>query len=260
MRAFRTLLAATAFALAILPAGAAFADKLQDVLSAGTLRIGVLADSAPWGFKDGSGELTGFDVELAKLMAADMGVTLEIVEVTGPSRIPSLLSDKIDVLVAAAGATPERAQQVMFSQPYVAVQLGVYGKADTPSFEKPDDLAGHSIAVAKGSTLDVWLTDNAKGAQIVRFEDAPSAIAAFRAGQVEMFAENSAIALNVSGADASVALKFAIRQSPAHAAVAQGEQNLLNWLNTDLFTNRMNGKLQALQMKWFKEAAPLPTL
>ena len=42
--------------------------------------------------------------------------------------------------------------------------------------------------------------------------------------------------------------------------MAQGEQNLLNWINTDLFYNRMNGKLQTLQMKWFKEAAPLPTL
>lgn len=260
MRAFKSLVAATALALALLPSTAAFADKLKDVLSSGTLRIGVLADSAPWGFRDGSGTLTGFDVELATLMAADMGVELEIVEVTGASRIPSLLSDKIDILVAAAGATPERAQQVMFSKPYVAVQLGVYGKADSPAIETVDGLSGRSIAVAKGTTLDVWLTDNAKGANIVRFEDAPSAVAAFKAGQTEMFAENSAIALNASGPDGSVALKFPIRQSPAHAAVAQGEQNLLNWIDTDLFYNRLNGKLEGLQKKWFKEAVPLPNM
>ena len=46
-----------------------------------------------------------------------MGVKLELVQVTGASRIPSLLAGKVDVLIAAAGATPERAQQVMFSQP-----------------------------------------------------------------------------------------------------------------------------------------------
>ena len=56
-------------------------------------------------------------------MAADMGVKLELVQVTGASRIPSLLAGKVDVLIAAAGATPERAQQVMFSQPYAAVNL-----------------------------------------------------------------------------------------------------------------------------------------
>lgn len=159
MNFFRTALAAAAIAAVSLTSGSAFADKLQDILNAGKVRIGVLADSAPWGFRDGEGKLTGFDVELAALVAADLGVNLEIVEVTGAARLPSLLSDQIDVLVAAAGATPERAQQVMFTSPYVAVQLGVYGKAGTAAYSSPEELAGKSIAVARGTTLDVWLTD-----------------------------------------------------------------------------------------------------
>ena len=57
-----------------------------------------------------------------------------------------------------------------------------------------------------------------------------------------------------------VELKFLIRQSPAHVGVRQGEQNLLNWINTDIFTNKLNGKLGALQLKWFKEEQTLPTL
>lgn len=259
MNFFRTALAAAAIAAVSLTSGTAFADKLQDILNAGKVRIGVLADSAPWGFRDGEGKLTGFDVELANLVAADLGVDLEIVEVTGAARLPSLLSDQIDVLVAAAGATPERAQQVMFTSPYVAVQLGVYGKAGSPAYSTPAELSGKSIAVARGTTLDVWLTDNVPDANLVRFEDAASALAAFFAGQTEYFAENSAIALNASGS-ADVELKFLIRQSPAHAAVRHGEHNLLQWLNTDLFFNRMNGKLEALQVKWFKEATPLPNM
>ena len=80
--------------------------------------------------------------------------------------------------------------------------------------------------MAKGSTLDIWLTDNAPGARLVRFEDTPSAVAAYLAGQSESFAENSAIALKVADDNPAKApqLKFLIRQSPAHAAVQQGSR------------------------------------
>jgi polar amino acid transport system substrate-binding protein len=235
------------------------ADKLQDVLASGKLRVGVLLDAAPWGFKDAGGNDAGLDVELAKLMAKDLNAKLELVPLTGQSRIPSLLANKVDVLIAAAGATPERAQQVMFSEPYAAVNLGVFGAAEKP-FDNVAALAGKQVAVAKGSTLDTWLTDNAPDVKVVRFEDTPSAIAAYLAGQVDYFAENSAIALKVAGDNPGkrVSLAFLIRMSPAHVAVAQGEQNFLNWINTFLFFHRMNGDLAKLQKTFFKEEQTLP--
>ncbi|MGY4360335.1 ABC-type amino acid transport substrate-binding protein [Bradyrhizobium sp. i1.7.7] len=156
MRPLKSLFAIAATALAVLAAPTlAQADKLQDVLGAGKLRVGLLTDAAPWGFKDDKGEIAGLDADLARLIAADMGVKLELVPVTGAARIPSLLSDKIDILIAGLGATPERAQQVMFSQPYAVVNLGVYGAKAIPAAtgKKPDNLDGRSVAVAKGSTL-----------------------------------------------------------------------------------------------------------
>src|SRR5215210_1810997 len=121
------------------------ADKLEDILSAGTLRVGLLLDAAPWGFKDAKGEAAGLAVDLAKLMASDMGVKLEIVPLTGASRIPSILAVKVYVVVAALGAASERAQQVMFSQPYAAVNLGVFGLKSLPVTKNPADLKGRSI-------------------------------------------------------------------------------------------------------------------
>ncbi|MBR1152049.1 transporter substrate-binding domain-containing protein [Bradyrhizobium sp. JYMT SZCCT0428] len=265
MRRLKSLFAIATTALAVLAApGPASADKLKDVLGAGRLRVGILTDAAPWGFKDDKGEIAGLDADLAKLIAADMGVKLELVPVTGAARIPSLLSDKIDVLIAGLGATPERAQQIMFSQPYAVVNLGVYGPKSIAAAtgKKAENLERHTVAVAKGTTLDVWLTDNAPKVKLVRFEDTPSAIAAYLAGQADSFAENSAIALKVKEQNPTkeVELKFLIRQSPAHIGLRQGEQNLLNWINTALFTNKLNGKLGELQLKWFKEEQSLPTL
>jgi polar amino acid transport system substrate-binding protein len=152
MKKLRNLIAAAAASVLIAVPTLAKADKLQDILSAGSLRVGLLLDAAPWGYKDAKGEAAGLDVDLAKLLASDMGVKLEIVPLTGASRIPSILADKVDVLVAAMGATPERAQQVMFSQPYAAVNLGVFGPKSLPVTKNPADLKGRSIAVAKGST------------------------------------------------------------------------------------------------------------
>ncbi len=255
----RTVFAAMAVSMMSLAPVSALADKFEDILNSGTVRIGVLADAVPWGYRDGEGALTGFDVALAELIGTDLGVDVQLVEVTGAARIPSLLSDQIDILIAAAGATPERAQQVMFTAPYVATDLGVFGPASAASFETAEDIADVSIAVARGTTLDVWLTDNAPQANIVRFEDAASALAAFAAGQTEYFAENSIIAANAQNA-ADLELKFRIRQSPAHIAVKHGEHNLLHWLNTALFFNRLNGNLDALQVEFFGQASEVPNM
>lgn len=257
MTLFKRILAAATIAAAL--SAPALADTLVDVTSSGKLRVGVLLDAAPWGCKDGEGKDTGLDVELARMMAKDLNAELEIVPLTGASRIPSLLADKVDVLIAAAGATPERAQQVMFSQPYAAVSLGVFG-GKGEKIDSVAGLAGKQIAVAKGSTLDTWLTDNAPEAKLIRFEDTPSAISAFLAGQADYFAENSAIAVKVADDNPgkNVSIAYRIRLSPAHIGVKQGEQNFLNWINTFLFFHNMNGDLAKLQMTFFKEAQTLP--
>lgn len=263
MYAFKALVLAAAATAALALPSAAKADKLQDILNAGTVRIGVLLDVPPWGFNDESGQPTGLDVEVANLLAQELGVDLELVQLTGTNRIPSLLADQVDVIISAIGATSERAQQVMFSQPYAAVQLGVYGPASIEAMDGPAGLDGRQIAVARGTTLDLWLTDNAPGANLSRFEDVPSTIAAYLSGQAEMFAENSAIVVNAQNdhPDAEMELKFSIRQSPAHVGVPMGEHNLLQWVNTFVFANKLNGRLPDLQEKWFREEqGTLPAL
>ncbi|PWL18525.1 ABC transporter substrate-binding protein [Falsochrobactrum shanghaiense] len=250
----KAFLASMAVAATLLVPAAAQADKLQDILGNGKIRVGILLDVPPWGMTDAEGKPTGLDVEVAELLAQELSVDLEIVQVTGTNRIPNLLSDQTDIIIAAMGATSERAQQIMFSQPYTAVQLGVFGSPDIGFSEDVSVLDGHTIAVARGTTLDLWLTDNVpSGTKLARFDDVPGAMAAYVAGQADMFAENSAIISNLrkDRPEIQVAPVFEIRQSPAHVGVTMGEHNLLQWVNTFIFANVMNGKLPALQEKWF---------
>lgn len=230
------------------------ADKLADIKSKGVVRIATTIDAAPWGFTDASGKPSGLDVELAENVAKSMGVKLELQQVTGANRIPYLLSNKVDVVIAALGSSPERAKQVAFSKPYAAVYLGVYGGKGVPKVAKVADLAGQTIAVPKGSTPDLSLSELVPGAKLIRLEDTASTISAFLAGQAPLFAENNFIAQKVADENPGkgIEMKSLIRISPAYVAVQPGESALLAEINKIIDEKNANGSLRALRLKWFK--------
>jgi polar amino acid transport system substrate-binding protein len=240
----------------------AFADKLQDILNKGELVVGVVNDAPPFGFVDEKGEVVGIDIDLAHMIANEMGVKLRFEIVPVPARIPTLLSNKVDMLIAVMGVTPQRALQVMYTSPYVVIDLGVYASDEIQPVTDRADLKNFTIAVGKGTTSDVWLTENVPDAQLVRFEDAPSAIAAFMAGQTQAFAEGSNLVSSVvrnAGRD-DIKMKYSMRKSPVHVVVNHGEFNLKNWIDTMLFAERMSGKLQDLHVKWFGEVTDIPNM
>ncbi len=248
----KSLIAAAA--LAMLPF-LAHADKLADIQSKKVLRVAVTIDAAPWGFTDGAGKATGLDVELAEQLAQALGTKLELQQVTGANRIPYLLSNKVDVLVAALGSSPERAKQVAFSKPYAATVLGVYAGPAVPKATDIQQLAGVNIAVAKGATPDLSLTEMLPQGKILRLEDTASALSAFLAGQAQAFAENNFIAQKAAEENPArnIQLKAQIRVSPAYIAVAPRETALLGEINKFLDAKQADGSLAKLRLKWFKD-------
>jgi polar amino acid transport system substrate-binding protein len=98
-------------------APAAKAQTVADIKKKGELTIGMLVDFPPYGTTNSSNQPDGYDADVARLMAKDLGVKLNLVPVTGPNRIPFLLTNKVDLLVASLAITPERAKQVQFSAP-----------------------------------------------------------------------------------------------------------------------------------------------
>ena len=103
--------------LAVGLAPAASAETIDQVKQKGELTVGMLVDFPPYGIMNTENQPDGYDADVARLLAKDLGVKVKIVPVTGPNRIPYLLTDKVDVLVASLVITPERAKQVQFSRP-----------------------------------------------------------------------------------------------------------------------------------------------
>ena len=91
---------------------------------------------------------------------------------------------------------------------------------------------------------------------------AATTAAAFLSGQVDLFGTANIVAQDMvkKNADLDLVNKFVIRTSPAHMGVRQGEFNLLRWLDTFIFYNKMNGTLDSLHQKWMGEGMkPLPS-
>jgi Na+/H+-dicarboxylate symporter/ABC-type amino acid transport substrate-binding protein len=104
--------------------------RLAAILSRGTLRVGYPSDRLPWVFTNSEGRLVGFDVDLAHLLAADLGVALEFVNVP-PERMARFLDDgRVDLAVGGLVVTPERALQMRFTQPYMDATLAFVMRDD----------------------------------------------------------------------------------------------------------------------------------
>jgi polar amino acid transport system substrate-binding protein len=91
----------------------------------GVLTLGTAPVTEPFSYVDGSGHITGFDIEMAGLVAGKLGKKLEVVSMDFGALIPALISKKVDMIGACIIITEERARKVLFSEPYYTGGMGV---------------------------------------------------------------------------------------------------------------------------------------
>jgi len=246
----KTLIAGVAIALLSL-AAVAKADTLDDIRKAGKVRIAIDTAIPPFGMTDDKMQPAGSDVETAQLLARDLGVALEIVTTTGPTRIPTLQTNKADLVISTLSITPERAKVVDFSIPYADHPSVVAG---LPSIEIKSyaDLAGKKVAVVRGTTQDTDLTREAKGAQLVRYEDDATMALAFASGQVDILATARSLLPAISKKNPARTAESKITMQTFYLAIGlrKNEPQLKAWVDNWVKTNLQNGKLGAIYRKW----------
>ena len=237
----------------------AMADQLQDILDSGKIRVGVIADVAPFGFLDENQQPAGIDIDVANLIATDLGVKLELVPLTAPNRLPNLVTGKVDILVAILSLTPERAKQIMFTAPYASTPIGVFGPSDA-SVTKPEDIGDKSVGVARGTVEDLALTKLAPNAKIIRFEDNATATTAYQTGQVDLYATADIVAyeLNKNPKSRRLDIKFSMGADLVYMGVKMDEFGMLQWLDSFVHYHLVKGDLNDINMKWL--AVPLPQM
>ena len=237
----------------------ASAQTVADIKKKGEITVGVLVDFPPYGTMNTSNQPDGYDADVAKLLAKDLGVKLNLVPVTGPNRIPFLLTNKLDLLVASLAITPERAKQVQFSNPYAAATIVLYGDKKA-NIKAPADLKGKRIGVARASTQDVALTAIApEGTEIRRFDDDASGMQALISGQVDAIGASTTVAAQIAKRVPPNTFedKFILRQQQMGVAMRPDQAELLKTVNDFVAKNTANGELNKLYQKWLGTDMPV---
>ncbi|HKM62904.1 MAG TPA: transporter substrate-binding domain-containing protein [Acidisphaera sp.] len=194
------------------------------------------------------------------MLGSYLGVKVNLVQLTSPNRIPFLLTNKVDLIVATFGITPERAKQVMFSIPYSAIENVVFAPKDT-HITSIQDLKGLRVGVPRGTVQDVILSKTLGSAvKIARFDDDPSTYEALLAGQVDAIAETGLTGdeFYAKHPEGNIERKFIVLQQPNGITMRKDQWNLHQWVNTFVYFVKNNGELNAIHDKWFHK--PLPNL
>ena len=260
----KTLLAASTIVAAT--TGAAYADKLDDIISAGEIRCGIMLDAPPVGLRDNDNNPIGYDVEVCKDMAAALGVDAVIVETPSPDRIPSLLSDRVDVSISSAGNSLERAKSISFSIPYQVWDQSIAVAASDESITGVSALEGKTIGTLRGSTGEAaFLKDLSdgkwSGAKTVSFGSNAEQFLALNQGKVDAIIEGTAILNEYQKGPGEGKIKIATvwEGGPIDYAgimVKRADTGFLNWINLFVWHQVKDGRIDALYKQWFGYPAP----
>jgi polar amino acid transport system substrate-binding protein len=262
-KAFWSILLA-AFTLA----GVAQAQSTLDkVVQSKQLRCGVMLDSPPSGFRTPDNQPSGFDVVYCQDMAKALGAGAVIVETPSSDRIPALVSDRVDVLIASTSNTPKRALTVAFSQPYMNYTTAVITRNDT-GITKFEQLKGRKLGGVTGTSTEQALAEfikkwNDPATNYTGYASDTEAFLALQQGKVDAILQATAVLATlkqsgqfptfVSGGEAPTPPDL------VSMAVKRGDQEFLNWVKLFIWTQVSNGRFQEVYHQFFGDG-PAPSL
>ena len=243
--------------LILIPPPLAVADVLDDILDRGTIRVGV-AEFAPWTIRTKSGELIGFEIDVAKKIASDMGVVPKFMVYEWERIIPALQQGEIDVIAGGMAITPGRALQVNFSQPLattgITLATNTSKTQNITSLKELNDERVIITVVADTLALSVARTffDQSNIKVYPTSDLAEKEILEARAhAYIATVPEVNFLALkNASKID--VPMTEPIMASSEGLAVKKGEQEFVNFLNAWVIARQTDKWLGTARDYWFK--------
>ncbi|WP_026883096.1 transporter substrate-binding domain-containing protein [Clostridium akagii] len=210
-------------------------SSLSAIKKAGTIKIGIFSDDAPFCYQDADGSFKGYDVDLGKRIAKELlGSESKItwVSMTPANRVPYLQTGKVDLMLADFTVTDERAKNVDFTLPYEKVSLGVVSSEKAP-INSVDDLKGKTLAVNTGTTGDTYFSKNAPDVKLVKIDAITDGYQALISGRTAAFAQDNTLLLSWAKKNPGyvVGIKELGSKDYIAGAVKKGNKELLSYVN-----------------------------
>lgn len=182
----RSCALATAACLAIVAARPAFADELDDIKKKGEIAIGVKAEYKPFGFRDASGQLMGFEIDIANAIAKALGVKAKFEPVQDATRLPYITQSRVDLVIATMNTTPERERTVGMIQPYYYASGASVVAPKTAHLKNWEDLRGKKVCATQGANWNKPIEEK-YAPTIVAFRGMAEAQTALQNGECTAF-------------------------------------------------------------------------
>ncbi|NJB68425.1 polar amino acid transport system substrate-binding protein [Desulfobaculum xiamenense] len=263
----RTILAALAVLSILMAATAATAgdmaralteeSALTSILKRGSLRVG-MDTFVPWAMKDKNGEFIGFEIDVARRLAEDLGVGVEFVPTAWDGIIPALLSGKFDMLIGGMSIRADRAAKVNFSIPYYDTGMAIVAHREVaPSYTKLEDFnhSGVVIVARKGTTAARAAARHMPNATLKLFNKEPQAVQELLNGRAHAFVSMAPLPAQESIKHADkLYLPFSgtFTTEPNGIALRKGDVDTLNFVDSWIRVVRAEGWIQERQHYWFE--------
>ena len=224
------------------------------VRARGVLRVGMEGTYPPFNYEDANGQLTGFEVDLAKALAARLGVRLELQPAPFAGLLASLDSGRNDVIINQVTITPDRRKKYDFSTPYSisGIQM-IVRRGEANRFRSPVDLVGHPVGVGLGTSYEAWLRANVPGAIVKTYDDDPTKYQDLRLGRIDAVLNDRLTAIDMMRRTGGVFVAGgpSFARQEMGIAVRKGQPALLADLDHALAAMRADGELARISNKWF---------
>ena len=255
-RILATLLAGTA----LLTQAVRAADLLDEVKARGTLRIGVEGTYPPFNFRNDKGELDGFDIDIAKALAARLGVKPEFTTTEWSGILAGLQAGKFDVIVNQVAATDKRRETFDFSAPYVISypQL-IIRTGETRKLASAADLEGKTIGVGQGSNY-AELAKGIAGAQVRTYPGAPEYLQDLASGRIDA-AINDSLLIPYLRDKTRLPVKAGAPIGPAGSNAIpfrKGNPKFGQAIDKALGDMKADGSYAKISIRWFERDVSLP--
>ncbi len=221
----------------------------------GHLIVGVKYDFPPFGFVDEKRQVVGFEVDLARELAASLlgsRDAIELVEVSGPNRIPFLVTGKVDLVIATLSITPERAKTISFSEPFYTGGYTIMVGKDRSDIKGLADLSGKRVVMTRGATAEVLLTKlDPPPQQLLKMEQISELFSVMQAGRADAAVQDVALLQPfVSKHPEYKLVGGLLNEEPWGVGIRKDDRETVTWVNDSLARFRQSGKIDEWMKKW----------
>ena len=222
--------------------------KLKDD---GEIAIGVKFDVPPFGFKNPqSGAVEGFDIDLGKRIAQELGVKAKFIEAISDNRLPFLKDGTADLILSTMTITAERDEEIDFSEPYFVARGRVLVKEDS-DIKDVDDLSGEKVCTALGSTYEATLKKQAPKADLRLVDTYSECLELIQNGAVDAVSTDDVILTGMIQQDDSLKLVGdPLTTEPYGAGIKERDTEFQKFVSEVIAKWKRDGGWAAAYQKW----------